>query len=273
MNAEQLLRTLDPAAEPTDSQRRRADALLQRIIVDPVHTPTERPARADRLQRRAWRLGALLAVGATVAAVAIAVPGLSSQSAAVASWTPEPEVVAPADLAVAERACRAHLEGTPNSADIPLSISERRGDIVALLFSQDDPETSSACVVDLPRGAESPEDVSWGSGSATGPAMVAADDSYVRGMEGQFVIGGQVLSVVSGTVGAGVASVALRGAGGDAVATIAHGTYAAWIPGPMFESVDASSGEGGPEATLSYDLTLVDGTVLRDAQPSGLGDE
>jgi len=96
---------------------------------------------------------------------------------------------------------------------------------------------------------------------------VAADNSYVRGMEGQFAIGGQVFSVVSGSVGAGVASVTLRGADDEAVATITNGKYAAWVPGPMFERLDAPSGEGGPEAILFYDLTLDDGTVLRDALP------
>ena len=267
MNTEQLLRTLDPSTEPTDTQQRRADALLQRIVIDPVETVTARPARSVRPQRNAWRVGALLAAGATIAAVAIAVPGLSPQSAAVASWTAEPEVVSSADLAVAETACLEHLVGTQNSANIPLSISERRGDIVALLFYQANPEASSACVLDLPPGAESPKEVTGGSGSSTGPAMVAADNSYVRGMEGQFAIGGQVFSVVSGSVGAGVASVTLRGADDEAVATITNGKYAAWVPGPMFERLDAPSGEGGPEAILFYDLTLDDGTVLRDALP------
>lgn len=86
-------------------------------------------------------------------------------------------------------------------------------------------------------------------------------------MDGQFTIGGQVLSVVSGSVGAGVASIALRGADVEAIATIAGGKYAAWLPGPMFENTNAPSGKGGPESILSYDLTLNDGTVVRDAVP------
>lgn len=97
--------------------------------------------------------------------------------------------------------------------------------------------------------------------------MVAADNSFVKSMEGQFTIDGQVLSVVSGSVGADVASVTVRGADVDGAATITDGKYAAWIPGPMFENGNAPSGEGGPEAIVSYTLTLNDGTVLRNAVP------
>ena len=138
---------------------------------------------------------------------------------------------------------------------------------MALLFYQDNPETSTSCVVDLPTGTENPREVTGGTGGSSGPSMVAADHSFVKSMEGQFTIGGQTLSVVSGSVGPGVTSITVHGKDVEAVATIADGKYAAWIPGPMFENGNAPSGEGGPEAILSYDLTLNDGSVLRDALP------
>lgn len=141
------------------------------------------------------------------------------------------------------------------------------GDVVALLFYQDTPETSVSCLLDFPEGSASPKEVTAGVGGSSGPSVVAADNSSVKSMEGQFTIGGQVLSVVSGSVGADVASVTVRGADVDAAATITDGKYAAWNPGPMFEGGNAPSSEGGPEAIVSYTLTLNDGTVLRNALP------
>ena len=48
-----------------------------------------------------------------------------------------------------------------------------------------------------------------------------------------------------------------------------NGRYAAWWPGPALEGGPRKpSGEGGPELILTYDLTLADGTVIHNAQPS-----
>ena len=54
-----------------------------------------------------------------------------------------------------------------------------------------------------------------------------------------------------------------------AKASVQNGRYAAWWPGPAFESgPPMPSGKGGPEPILTYDLTLTDGTVIQDAQPA-----
>jgi hypothetical protein len=50
-------------------------------------------------------------------------------------------------------------------------------------------------------------------------------------------------------------------------ASVQNGRYVAWWPGRAFESGKAS-GEGGPKLILSYDLTLADGSVIHDAQPT-----
>jgi hypothetical protein len=202
-------------------------------------------------------------MGVTVAAVAIVVPGLSPRSAAIASWTPEAEAISTVDLAVAEKACRERLEGTPDAATIPLSISERRGDVVALLFYQESPQTSSSCLADLPTGSDTARDVTAASGGNDGAPLEPAPNSFLKSIEGQSAMGGQVLSVFSGSVGAGVAAITLRGAGIEAQATIADGKYAAWLPGPTFVTND-SDDEG---LGLAYDLTLEDGTVILDAIP------
>ena len=52
-------------------------------------------------------------------------------------------------------------------------------------------------------------------------------------------------------------------------ASVQNGRYAAWWPGPAFEGGPPEpSGKGGPEPILTYDLTLTDGTVIRDTQPA-----
>ena len=67
MNTEQLLRTLDPSTAPTDAQQRRADALLQRIVIEPVET-----ARRPRFRRSGIvvTIAACVVLGGGAAAVA-----------------------------------------------------------------------------------------------------------------------------------------------------------------------------------------------------------
>lgn len=43
----------------------------------------------------------------------------------------------------------------------------------------------------------------------------------------------------------------------------------AWFPGPIFPDEPLPpSGEGGPVPVITYDITLTDGTVITDAEPS-----
>lgn len=96
--------------------------------------------------------------------------------------------------------------------------------------------------------------------------MVAPVDGFIEGAAASFTLGGQALSVVTGAVGAGVASVTVRGVGEEAIATVADGRFAAWLPGNVFTKTDAPSGKGGPEVGVSYDLLLEDGTLIKDAK-------
>lgn len=266
MNTDELLRTLDTATKLTETQQRRADALLERIVRDQAAPSTTPVGVRSAGRRSAWRAGIIVAAVVVVAAIAIGVPGLSPQSAAVASWTPQAEAVSPADLAVAEKACRMNGLGADGETDIPLSISERRGGVVVLLFYRDNPETATSCLLDLPKGADAPREIQGGTGGTSGPAMVAPTNGFTQGAVGQDTLGGQVLSVVSGSVGPGVKSITLQGDGEAATATISDGHYAAWLPGSVFINTDAPSGKGGPEVVISYTLVLKDGTLINDAK-------
>jgi hypothetical protein len=79
------------------------------------------------------------------------------------------------------------------------------------------------------------------------------------------------MSLTHGLVGDDVAAVTIRLADGQSVeATVTDGTYVVWWPGTAFDpaSVDGPSGEGGPEPSFTYDVTLDDGTVIPNSQPS-----
>jgi hypothetical protein len=72
-----------------------------------------------------------------------------------------------------------------------------------------------------------------------------------------------------GAVGEEVAGVTIHAGSLAVEASVQNGRYAAWWPGPAFEGGPPEpSGKGGPEPILTYDLTLTDGTVIRDAQPT-----
>lgn len=240
MTLTQLVRELDPAAnELTDTQQRRADALLERVVRDPETATDPRPVRASR--RRVIRAGSLLAAGAAASAIAVGLSGIFATPAAVASWTAEPEVVTPSDLTVAESACREEASRGTNRTELTLAASERRGSIIAILLSRDDPQSTFACVVDLAPHAATPREVTWGASGGSGTAQASAAEGYWSDGETQLVIGGEVLSIVSGSVGEDVESIDLRGSGFTGTATIEDGRYFAWLPGPIF------GGDGHPQ--------------------------
>ena len=60
----------------------------------------------------------------------------------------------------------------------------------------------------------------------------------------------------------------LEAVGMTGTATVENGRYVAWGPGQAFTNLEAPSGHGGPEPMFTYDLTLADGTVVRDATPA-----
>ena len=261
------IRTLDPATGDgahgrDDVQRRRADALLERIV---AQDPSEAaPTNAPRGRRRAWGIGGV-AAGAAAASIAIALTLVPQGPSAVASWTPEASPVSAADLALAETACRSQLTYVDGIGEMPLVLSERRGDVVGLLFWRAMPDTASSCVVDLPVGATSVGDVRSGSGGSSGPAYVPPPNQFIEGSISQFTLDGGTLSLVNGGVGDGIVGITVHAGSTAAEATISEGRFSIWMPAAAFTATDQPSGQGGPEVTLTYDITLADGTVIMNA--------
>jgi hypothetical protein len=149
-----------------------------------------------------------------------------------------------------------------------LVLAERRGDYVAVLYRTEDPDLSGACLVRNPKGSTEVDNVDLGVGGGTGPALRAPARGYTQGAISQFG-GTQRVSITDGAVGDAVTGVTIH-AGSLAVhASVQNGRYAAWWPGPAFESGSPEpSGESGPKLILTYDLTLADGTVIHNAQPT-----
>jgi hypothetical protein len=257
------IRTLDPApAEFDDVHRRRADALLERIVAqDPDDV-----AETMRPRRHPWRIAAVALAGATAAVISVALVVIPQGPSAVASWTPEAKPLSAAELQLAEDACRSQLGYVDQIDEMPVVLSERRGDVVALLFWRANPDTASSCVVDFPIGATSVGEVQSGSGGSSGPASVPPPNAFMEGAISQFGLDGGTLSVVSGAAGDGVVAITVRAGSVEADATLEHGRFAAWLPASAFTADRPPSGQGGPEVVLEYDLTLADGTVIMNAQ-------
>lgn len=257
------IRTLDPApAEFDDVHRRRADALLERIV---AQDPSESPTTAPR-PRHPWRVAAVALAGATAAVIAVALVVIPQGPSAVASWTPEAEPLSAAELEIAEAACRSQLGYVDQIDEMPVVLSERRGDVVALLFWRANPDTASSCIADFPVGSTGVGEVQSGSGGSSGPASVPPPGTFMEGAVGQYGLDGSTLSVVDGAVGVGVVGITVRAGDTEAEATIANGRFSAWLPGRAFTETDQPSGQGGPEVVLEFDLTLADGTVIVNAQ-------
>ena len=71
-------------------------------------------------------------------------------------------------------------------------------------------------------------------------------------------------------MGPEVAEVTIHADGLAIEATVEDGTFAAWWPGGVFDTsqVPVGGGEGGPTVAVTYDITLRDGTVLKDVVPT-----
>jgi hypothetical protein len=124
------LRSLDAGVGTTgEHERRRADALLERIVATPV---TAAPPHAGRRRAR-HRLAVATAIGAALAIGSLALRATSDSGVAYASWTAVPSAVTARDLDAVVRACRDQLD----DGAIPLALAERRGDFVAVLFHED----------------------------------------------------------------------------------------------------------------------------------------
>ena len=268
-----MLRELDPAphVELDQAARARAADTLRRILA--ASTTKEQGTSRNQGPPRRSRAGRWAAVTAAAAAAVTAVsmtPNLlGAESNAYASWTPEAQQSDAGDRAVADAACRdAGLE-----LDSPeLAIAERRGQWIALLYVGADSMVAT-CMARLPIGSDDVGDVdrAWAGGQGAVPLGSQFTQGPIFEHRGGGWFGAGDLPMVSltlGDVGDQVAGVVIHTAAGeDVVATVSGGRYVAWWPGHAFPTdFDEPSGEGGPEPTFTYTITLKDGTVIDDAQ-------
>lgn len=272
------LRVLDAAERGALSaaQCQRADELLQRIIATPVIEATTARPNAAPPTRLSRPVILVAAVAATVIAASIAIPGWGGSGTAYASWTADPTPTASQDLDAVLPACRDQLTGYTHfdggvrldAANIPVALAERRGNYVAVLFHSDNPDTSASCVVINRAGSGQVADVKTSVGSSSGPSVTPPTGQLTVSSISQF--GGDTpASFVDGAVGPGVAGVSINAGGRLVNATVRNGRYAAWWPGTAFTDRPAQSdGRGGPTVDLTYNITLTDGTIRSDVQPS-----
>lgn len=272
------LRSLD-AADAADAplaplQQREAAALLERIVATPVisdDTSLGAPGQKRLPRKLFW----VPVAAAAVAVGSIVIPGLGGSATAYASWTATPSAVAALDLAAVTAACRRLVADNrgPDGvsfdvATIPVDLAERRGDFVAVLFHQDNPDYSVSCVATNRPGSGDVHDVTAAAGGGSGPTWVPPAGRLTEGGISQFGTKPPA-SFTDGAVGAGVVGVTIH-AGPDVItATVKNGRYAAWWPGRAFaDGPLPPSGEGGPRTILTYDVTLSDGTTKTNVAPA-----
>lgn len=283
------LRRLDVADHTLDpTQQARRDALLASILTAeptgaagvPGPAPASGQARpsgaqpVDELARRRRRRTLRVLVPAAAAAALVStlvLVNLPGQHAAYASWTPDPTPVTGTARDTAVQACRASFADQPGMAEVPRElrpttdpatlapvVAERRGTYLFLALASPDGSTAQ-CFYD----AEHPDRVAGMTGGAATadtptPQQLPADgyESSGAGMssgpEGSYAF-------TVGRVGSGVTAVTVNSDAGPVHATVADGWYAAWWPAE-------ATGPNAPLPTLSYDLTLADGSV-RPALP------
>jgi len=268
------LRSLDAADAALDpGQRSRADAMLERIIAHPVIAENA-PVGARRQRRISGKVIWVPLVTAAVAVGSIVIPGPGGPATAYASWTSTPSAVAARDLESVTAACRdkaAVLEEHGPSFDaatIPVAIAERRGDFVAILFLQDNPDVDVSCVAMNRPGTSDLGDITTAAGGSSGPAPIPPAGRIIPGGVSQF--GDQPpASFTNGTVGAGVVGVTIHAGPQVITATVKNGRYVAWWPGKAFaDGPQQPSGQGGPAVILTYDVTLTDGTTKTNVSPA-----
>ena len=276
---DRMLRAHDVAEPDPAATRARLDARLAELPVNASASATSTvPPRRKGVRRVAWLAAA--AAAATTAYLLLPGPG---QGNAYATWTATPQALADRDRATAVEECRDAQSGPfwdrngngPEEFDpaaASVALAERRGDLVAVLLRDEGPmkDYSGFCVVSLKPGATSGEVESMGvAGSVGGPPSVAPADSFFEGSMSQSGEGDELISMVDGVAGADVVALTLHAGDLSVEATVENGRYAAWFPGRIFPDGELPpSGQGGPEPMITYDLTLADGTIIRDAQPS-----
>lgn len=270
MPTDSALRTLDVAAATlTPAEQQRALTALDGILATSPANPMPAAAPAVpavRLVKRRRSLGLAAAGVLGLFAASVVFDGSGSGSPAYASWTATPVAVSAVDLGRATSACRDKLRDYDSlDADrAEIALAERRGDYVALLFRTDNPDMAGACLLHNAVGSTELDDLHTTLGGGTGPALKAPAASFTQGAVSQF----QGASITDGAIGAQVTGVTIHAGNVTVDASVQNGRYAAWWPGPAFEDTDKPSGGSESRLMLTYDLTLIDGTVVLNAQPT-----
>jgi len=281
---DRALRSLDVGGIVTDTDRIRAEASLERILATPAGGSAG-VAGAEPVRRRSLgrRLAWLLPATATAALVgAVMIPAMTgTDPKAFASWTRTPSAVAAQDLEDARRACMASLRdweqrGTQAPDDerpdirpqtAKLVAAERRGEYVFVALA-----TESGASITCLSEAGNPGGVSSAGGSPTAmspkppalaPTQVEAPGAGTStGPDGAFAF-------TMGRVGTDVRAITLHAGSTVIDATVGDGWFAAWWPVEK-SSVDRV-GAGAPYEEPTVDVTLADGSVLKDAPVTGPG--
>jgi hypothetical protein len=250
-----VIRSLDPAPTGlTPAQRGRAAASLDRLVATA-------PGPSPRVRRRVRPLLVLPTAAVALAAGVLMLP--RGERIAFTSWTATPTALTTEELAVVAPVCRDRLAGGSLDLDrARLALAERRGEFVALLYRTEDPDMSGSCVAHHRAGTSDVDDVHAGIGGASGPALRPRPRAFTQGAFMQTAD----VSVTDGAVGSQVRAVTLHAGGLTVQASVRDGRYVAWWPGKAFRDVPADSAVESPPA-VTYDLTLVDGTVIRNAAP------
>lgn len=268
-----LLRDLDAAPDVplAPTQRLRSDARLEQILASDPADPETGNALAPVRRRIRPRWVAIPAAAAAILAVGVVAPQLTGlDAAAYASWTARPSEPTHADRSVADDACR---DKGLDLRSPRLDLAERRGEWMALLYTSATDPMATTCLARLPVGSDHAEHVDLARAGGQGAVPVAAEFTqgpiFQNGGKRPFGIGNRpIMSITLGDVGEDVAGLTITTAAGQQVeATVANGRYVVWWPGYAFDpEFDAPSGEGGPEPTFTYTVTLTDGTVIEDAE-------
>lgn len=247
------LRRLDPApaADLTEAERGRADALFARIVATPADVPAAvEPVRSRQARRR----NRLLVAAGLAGATGIAVPALLGGGGAFGSWTAEPEPLSAAATAAAGTTCRAALD-VPDLGEHAV-LAERRGEWTYVLLAG--PQSEATCLMPdglVAREARNGDDDFFGSYSPDPSAPPTLHpDALEEGqsMEGSTHEGWFVWT--SGYVGSDVTGVTVHTSTGlDIQASVAEGRFAAWWPSVVPDSEH-------PSETWSYTVHLADGS-------------
>ncbi len=266
------LRALDAADhELAQGQRARAAATLERILAtDPdVATPTSAPPAGPQ-RRRSRLLLAGSAVVVTAAAAAVAIPIVTDESPAFATWSPTPVELTGAERRSAVEACLVlqgndveELDFDPR-ANASVLVAEARGGwsyVVFRVAGASGTELQGSCLVPDeqvadPRpgkggffGSLGPADET--SGPAPAPAVAREDGS------GAGSVDDEAFGYAEGRAGDDVVSIEVTTPGGREVeASLANGHWAAWWPAGD-NSVSNPELGGAP----TYEVTLRDGTI------------